>query len=154
MSSPEPISQRLLQAQPPQPSPAWLSLPDPSGSSTLPASACSCLKKPELKAKRGREPGRSRPGPHSKGAAWRSSISQQSQRCEQLELCHGTTAELSRAGSSRYGDTGNLGSLSTPQLLHGCVCTPKLGINRRASAWLFFQTCSLIRRVFPAEKTT
>lgn len=61
MSSPEPISPRLLQAQPPQTSSACLSLSDPSGSSTLPASLFSCLKKPKYRARRGREWGEAIP---------------------------------------------------------------------------------------------
>lgn len=140
MSSPEPISQRLLQTQPPPPL-----LPVSHSHTHLAAarfsmSLFSCLKKP---ANRARAPG-------TQGEGVPVHAPRRGNAVGQLELCHGTTAKLSRAGSSRYGHIGNLGSLSASQLLRGCVCIQNLGVNRRPVPEVP-QTFSLVRLVLTAK---
>lgn len=132
----------------PRPSAACLSLPDPSGSSTMPASLFSCLKKPEYQARRGRDAGRS-PSLSARPGGCTEILDQREVRAAAAGALPRDNCRALQGRQLPLGGHGKLGIV-----IH-IPATPKLGVNTRDSAWLFcFRLSVWSGGCFQLKKTT
>lgn len=91
-------------------------------------------------SKNHRRPGRRHPRPHAKGIARRYSIGEQGNAIGQLELCHGTTAKLSKAAAPAT-DIFKLGfTIHLPATLGLCL-HPKSGSRQKSWCLKFYRLC-------------